>query len=461
MSGPPANPSETVTPPGSGIGAIPRSSPSASPRPNVRMSTSLAARYESPKKAAATASWRIGPRTRTRSPISRRSSSSGSRSTSPRRTRVMTTPSVRARSSSRSGRPATSGFDTKMRRRSNWRRSRSMRSSAISPSRCTTRSSSPALPTTVTRSPGTSRASGAASEERLAAADPPEDDAPAEPAHELLDRERSHVLRHADRRARERLVRGAQLREPLALCREVRLPAPPRHADGEHDADDAHRVADGVGDHRLRDGAVGSRLLERLDRGGERRRVGEGAREEPRGDGGVEPERALGERGERGRERHGPHRERRGAEPVAPERGDEGAAGGEPHRVDEDGEPEHVDDLGERERRVECARGEADEEDRRHAEAAAADVEPPERIADRGDEEEEQQRVRCEDPDERVCHAAARNLARAGHGRARRACGVGARPVRPPRAPGRGRRRRCRCGGSAGAAGGADGARAP
>ena len=43
-SGPPANPSDTRTPPGSGRGRIPRSSPRASPRPKVRMSTSLAAR---------------------------------------------------------------------------------------------------------------------------------------------------------------------------------------------------------------------------------------------------------------------------------------------------------------------------------------------------------------------------------------------------------------------------------
>jgi hypothetical protein len=271
--------------------------------------------------------------------------------------------------------------------------------------------------------PGHEPRVGSREQERLAAADPPEDDAPAESAQELLDRERSHVLSHPDRRGRERLVRGAHLREPLPLRGEVRLPAPPRHADREHDPDDAHRIADRVRDHRLRDGAVGSRLLERLDRCGQRRRVREGAREQPRRDGGVEPQRALRHRGERGRERHGRHCERRGADPISPQGGDERAAGGEPHRVDEDGEPEHVDDLGEGERRVERARGESDEEDRRHSEAAAADVEPAERITDRGDEEQEQQRVRCEDPDERVCHAAAR-IYRGHDTGARAACGA-------------------------------------
>jgi hypothetical protein len=174
------------------------------------------------------------------------------------------------------------------------------------------------------------------------------------------------------RRARERLVRGAELGEAHRLGREVRAPQAPCEADREHHPENAHRVADRISDDRAGERLIRRGLLERLDRGSESGRVGGGAREEPRAVSAVEPEDPLRHGGEERRDRDAADGEQVVAEPVAADRRDEGAPRGEPDRIDEDREAEHVDDLGEREGWVEAARGQADEQDRGDAELAAA-----------------------------------------------------------------------------------------
>src|SRR3972149_5001701 len=125
----------------------------------------------------------------------------------------------------------------------------------------------------------------------------------------------------------------------------------------------------------------------------QRGRIGQAAGIHPRRQCRSELKQVADDDGDRSRKNKHPHHKQIVTQPLAPEGSEEDGAAAQPDRVNEDDQAQLVDQLRQFEIGVERADGEADEQHGSHAQAAPPNLDPPQRIADGGNDEQQQQRI--------------------------------------------------------------------
>ena len=200
-------------------------------------------------------------------------------------------------------------------------------------------------------------------------------------------------------------AQAAQLRRFPCV---VDLPDALRQRDRADDAEHADRICDGVTHHgartqQLKAGRIAAGT-HRLNDRCQRRRVGETAGEQARRCRHILMQEPADQSGhDRGQHEH--ERDQHiVAQTFAPKCGKESGPAAQPDRIDEQYQADLISDLGKLQARVERTQQQAREENAGHADACAQETDAPERVTDRGGQEQQQQRIRGQQIDGAAPH---------------------------------------------------------